>query len=212
MDLGVPLREHGPADIEVLRDQLLRQPMAFWDMDRASRLKNAGKRPGDAVFYYNDMPACISRRPLAEAESGYISVLRYPDRPLFGEIQELIETFILPLFPTCDLMRVQLAQLPPGAVITPHMDTHILALIHRLHVPLVTHDKVKFTIAEQTFFLKEGLLYDLNNTVLHSVENQSDIMRVHLMVDMLPHSVARIRYYDSEEAIKSAVARMAVSI
>jgi hypothetical protein len=204
MDLGKPIVEHGTADIAQLREKMLQQPTAFWEIDRKSRTKLAGDRPGNAVFFYNDLPPCVERLPLIEARSGFVNVLHYVSRPLFAEIQTLIKTKIIPLFPNCDVLRVQLAELPPGQAIKPHYDRGILALIHRLHVPIVSHPQVKFVIAGQSFFLEEGMLYDLNNVVVHSVENNSDVMRIHLMVDMLPHSVARARYHNTEESMMSA--------
>ncbi len=204
MDLGQPLIEYGPVDIDRLRRELLQMPQEFWASDREARVRSAGQRPGDAVFFYHDKPPNVGGAPLQEARSGFISVRRFADRPLFAAIQELIDASVKPVFPQCDVMRVQLAELPPGQVIAPHRDTHILAVIHRMHVPLVTHPLVKFTIARQEFFLKEGHLYDLNNAVVHSVENKSDVMRVHLMVDMLPHTVARVRYFDSDAEMIAA--------
>jgi hypothetical protein len=205
MDIGKPLIEYGPADITELREQMLLQDKSFWDLDQANRVVLARNRPGNAVFFYNDMPACVDRTTLQEADCGYVNVLRYPGRPLFLEVQGLIEACIAPHFPDCDIMRVQLAELPPSAVITPHRDLHILAAVHRLHIPVVTHPGVKFIIADQSFFLESGFLYDLNNAVLHSVENNSDVMRVHLMVDMMPHALSRARYHDSEGSMISAV-------
>jgi hypothetical protein len=169
-------------------------------------MKLAGNRPGNAVFFYNDTPACLNRRPLDEARTGHINVLRYADRPLFAEVQSLIDVKVKPAFPDCDVMRVQLAELPPGSTIEPHRDTGILALIHRLHVPIVTHKGVIFYIGHEEFFLREGFLYDLNNVIVHAVRNTSEVMRVHLMIDMLPNTIARTRYFDSEDAIIAAVA------
>ena len=85
-------------------------------------------------------------------------------------------------------MRVQLAELPPGQIIAPHKDVGILALIHRMHIPIITHHDVKFIIDNQLFVLEEGVLYDLNNAVMHSVVNKSLVNRFHLLVDLLPHS------------------------
>ena len=204
MDIGKPLVEYGPVDITELREKMLGQPKEFWEIDRASRVKLAGDRPGNAVYFYNDKPSFISRPTVLEAQSGFVSVLRYANRPLFDEIQKLIDKQIKPKFSNCDVMRVQLAELPPGSEIEPHVDKHILARIHRLHIPIATHEGVKFIIAGQTFFLQEGRLYDLNNVVKHSVENKSNLMRVHLMIDMLPHLVAQARYYDTDASMKSA--------
>lgn len=205
MDIGKPLVEYGAVEISELRESMLEQSNDFWTIDRASRVKLAGDRPGNAVFFYHDGPPSVRRGTLHEARAGQVSVLRYAGRPLYSEIQELIDNKIKYCFPDCDVMRVQLAELPPGQIIEPHTDVGILNLIHRLHVPIVTHPGVKFIIAGQSFFLEEGKLYDLNNAVEHSVENRSDVMRVHLMIDVLPHSVARARYYDTEEAMASAV-------
>jgi hypothetical protein len=206
MDLGKPLVEYGPVNFADLREKMQGLPKDYWEVDRASRVKLAGNRPGNAVFFYNDTPPFLNNRPLEEARSGHLRVLRYPERGLFAEIDKLIDEAIKPLFKECDVMRVQLAELPPGQIIRPHRDTKILSLIHRLHVPIVTHPDVVFTIAGQTYRLEEGNLYDLNNAVIHSVENRSDVLRVHLMVDMLPHTVARARYFDTESEMVAAAA------
>ena len=205
MDLGRPLIEYPTVDVAQLVSTMLALPPEFWECDRASRVKLAQDRPGNAVFYFNDAPTFVKRRPLAEAQSGVVNVMRYVDRPLFAEIAELIEKDIAPHFPSCDPMRVQLAELPPGQVILPHKDVGILALIHRLHVPLVTHPDVNFLIEDQTFHLAAGRLYDLNNAVTHSVENRSDATRIHLLVDLLPPSLARASYHDSEAEMVAAV-------
>jgi hypothetical protein len=207
MDIGKPLIAYGSVDIEDLRGKMLALPPAFWDMDAASRAKVAGGRPGRAVFLYNPMPPTVRRLMLAEARAnGTVSVLRYPDRPLFDDIRALIDEQIQPLFPDCDPIWAQLAELPPGGVIEPHSDSHILAMVHRLHVPIVTHDKVTFMIDEGAFHLKADTLYDLNNVAVHAVTNESDVMRIHLLVDMMPHSIGRARYFDDLATMAAAVA------
>ena len=196
MDLGKPLIEYGAVDVSDILSKLPSLPEDYWVEDRASRVKLAGNRPGNAVFLYNDAPSFISRHTLPEAQSGVVNVLRYPNKGLF---------------PDCDVMRVQLAELPPGQVISPHRDLGILAVIHRLHVPLVTHELVKFMIQRQFFNLKVGHLYDLNNAVVHGVENKSDVMRIHLMVDMLPRRLARAVYHDTEADMAKAVGMTATA-
>jgi Aspartyl/Asparaginyl beta-hydroxylase len=206
MDLGKPLTQYGPVDISELRKKMSTLPASYWEMDRAARVAIAGNRPGNAVYFYNDLPAFARRDVLAEARSGVVRVFRQANRPLFREIDNLIQSHVQPLFPECKVMKVQLAELPPSGVIPPHRDGNILASVHRLHVPLVTHKNVKFLIGDQVFFLAEGVLYDLNNVVLHSVKNESDVMRVHLLIDMLPASVANARYFDTEAEFLSGVA------
>jgi len=205
MDLGVPLVDYGPVDIGGLRAQMLAQPAEFWTIDQEARTAAAGDRPGGAIYFCNPRPPRVRRVALEEARSGVISVLRYVGRPLFNDIERLINAHVRDQFPDCDLLRLQLAELPPGQVIAPHRDVNILTLVHRLHVPLVTHPDVQFTIDGKDFFLETGRLYDLNNVVTHSVSNPSDVMRVHLLIDMLPHSVARARYFDDEDEMIRAL-------
>ena len=206
MDLGRPLVDYGAVSIDQLRERMLQLPPEFWGADAASRKAVAKDRPGNAVFFYNDAPAGVTRQTFNEAKTGFVSVLRKQHQPLFAEIQDLIETSVQPRFPDCDVIRVQLAELPPGRTIEPHRDIGILAMIHRMHVPLVTHKRVTFIIDGKQFFLAPGNLYDLNNAVIHSVENRSNVMRVHLMIDMMPHTVARARYYDDEKEMLAACA------
>ena len=209
MDIGKPLIDYGGIDAGELRRKMLALPPEYWNTDAASRTKVAGERPGNAVFFYNPMPPMIRRMILAEAKmSGKVSVLRYTDRPLFREIQALIDNHIQPLFPACDVIWAQLAELPPGGVIALHSDRHILAAVHRLHVPLVTDGNVEFMIGGGTFHLAPDTLYDLNNVMTHAVYNRGKVLRVHLLVDMMPHAIGRARYFDDEAEMAAAVAFM----
>jgi len=169
---------------------------SFWELDAESRMRLAAARKGRAVFFYNDVPAEIMRNPLLEVKSGRLSVARYPERPLFSDIQKILDGLVAVCFPSCSVVRVQLAELPPGCKIPPHRDQNVLAIMHRLHVPIVTHHDVIFMIDGDSYHLDAGILYELNNCVPHAVDNNSNVLRVHLLIDMLPHDLARVFYYD----------------
>lgn len=205
MDIGRPLFDYGPVDVEDLRAKLELVPPSFWDVDSASRSRVAGDRPGRAVFFYNDLPAGVDRYSISEVGSGRLSALTYPQRPLFPEIRQLIDRAVRPHFPHCDPVRVQLAELPPGRAIAPHSDRYILTMMHRLHIPLVTDENVRFMIDRQTYVLKAGRLYELNNVMVHAVENTGKINRIHLLIDMLPRTVAQARYFDALEDMVDAL-------
>lgn len=79
------------------------------------------------------------------------------------------------------------AKLPAGKEITPHVDPgYYLSTVHRLHIPIITNDKVLFTVGGTTFHMEEGVLYELNNRLMHSVKNLGDSDRIHLIVDIIP--------------------------
>jgi hypothetical protein len=46
---------------------------------------------------------------------------------------------------------------------------------------------VIFTVFNKSVNLKEGICYELNNAIPHSVENNSADSRIHLIIDVLPN-------------------------
>ncbi len=110
------------------------------------------------------------RPALAEAADHY-------DQSSKGK--ELIEQFGLGYF-----IRANLVRLTSGGEITPHTDGNFsLVHSHRIHLPIVTNDEVRFTVGSETVNLKEGELYEINNRRTHSVKNAGPEDRVHLIMD-----------------------------
>ena len=88
-------------------------------------------------------------------------------------------------FKNMKIYKMTLVGLPSGGIILPHIDTAIpLRCVHRIHIPVVTHPDIKVCIANKEFHLEAGKIYNFNNTLLHSVKNPSDIMRIHIIVDV----------------------------
>jgi len=86
-------------------------------------------------------------------------------------------------------VNILFAKLLPHTIIHPHRDVSDLLLnIHRLHLPIITNENVDFYIHNKKYNLKEGTLYEINNALAHSVENNSSFDRVHLILDILPYS------------------------
>ena len=83
-------------------------------------------------------------------------------------------------------VRIILVKLSAKGEINPHKDHgYSLSRAHRLHLPIITNDKVEFTIDGVTKNLAEGELYEINNRGLHSVKNLSNSARVHLILDFV---------------------------
>ena len=58
--------------------------------------------------------------------------------------------------------------------------------IHRIHIPLITNKDVIFNINGEVKNLRTGECWEMNNNIPHSVQNNSDMDRVHLVIDILP--------------------------
>ena len=84
------------------------------------------------------------------------------------------------------LIRASLVRLPAGASIAEHRDMNFsLTHSHRIHLPIVTNDDVRFTVGKESINLREGQLYEINNRRLHSVHNNGTEARVHLILDFI---------------------------
>lgn len=85
---------------------------------------------------------------------------------------------------------VVFAKLPPSKVITPHSDPGFyLSIVHRLHIPIFTNEHCYFCLDNHKIHMEEGFLYEINNLMVHSVENNGNTDRIHLIVDIIPNSV-----------------------
>lgn len=81
-------------------------------------------------------------------------------------------------------IRASLVRLAAGCGIAEHRDMNFsLTHSHRIHLPIITNDEVWFTVGGESINLREGQLYEINNRRLHSVQNDGDEDRVHLILD-----------------------------
>jgi hypothetical protein len=113
--------------------------------------------------------------------------------------------FFLQTFKT-DIYLVRLLKLNAGGIIKFHTDEIVFNNtnnIIRCHLPIITHPNVLFKIGEPLQkpapgysiwnakviyeqFLEPGYLWYTNVNCLHSVENKSNIDRIHLVFDIRP--------------------------
>lgn len=104
-----------------------------------------------------------------------------------GILQPVLAAVEEALGPGC-CCRILLASLPPSCRIMPHRDHgRAYEMTHRVHIPIQTDPKVRFSIDGQDYHLEAGEIYEVNNQLEHGVTNASRVDRVHLLVDFLEH-------------------------
>jgi len=83
------------------------------------------------------------------------------------------------------IIRAILVNLKSKSNIGKHIDNgESLSICHRIHIPIITNRDVFFKINKEVKNLKEGEMWEINNSEkIHSVINNSDKDRVHLIVD-----------------------------
>lgn len=102
----------------------------------------------------------------------------------FSEIKPFYEK----IYGEGDFMRAVLIKLKKQCKIKEHMDTgKSLIQSYRTHIPIVTHENVVFSVDNEKKYMKEGEIWEIANQKMHYVENNSEIDRIHLMVDYINH-------------------------
>lgn len=85
----------------------------------------------------------------------------------------------------CPLLAVRLLKLNAGAIIKEHKDAELCFEKGeiRIHIPVVTNDKVEFYLDKERIYLQEGECWYMNFNLPHSIVNKSNTDRVHLVID-----------------------------
>ncbi len=102
---------------------------------------------------------------------------------VFLEISPYLKT-VLKNF-QCPLQAVRLLKLNAGSSIKEHRDAELNFESGeiRLHIPVLTHADVEFILDKERLSLQEGECWYLNFNLLHAINNNSPINRVHLVID-----------------------------
>lgn len=162
-------------DPTALKDDLARLANSGW-IDHFVKQNYEGQRsviplrgPADAThpvrMIYSD-PSCIE----------------FSDTPFLEHtpyLKQVLSSF------NCSLQSVRLMKLSADSKIKEHRD-HDLSLeegIVRLHVPIVTNDQVDFRLNSKRVVMKEGECWYLRLSDPHSVQNNGQVDRIHLVID-----------------------------
>lgn len=185
------IRRLGPVDIAALKAAVLAIPEAVWDAENAGKPNRfeALDRTRHIVFRFVD-----SVRDWRGSH----------DRPAWAEWRALIEpvlqravapyAYANGVFP-----RVMLARMAAGGEIKPHRDANAAAKWpHKIHVPLLTNEKVTFYVDGVGYHLPEGEAAEVNNMGVHAVKNDGDSDRIHLIFE----------YYDADQPEPAWLARV----
>lgn len=93
-------------------------------------------------------------------------------------------------FVGCATSKIMLSSLRAHAQVPPHVDANPSSLVpHKVHVPLITNPDVTFVIDGERHHLAVGRAYEINNLLMHSVENAGGRDRVHFIFEIYSNGV-----------------------
>jgi len=83
-------------------------------------------------------------------------------------------------------------KLPAHKNVGEHTDKRdYLGAVRRHHVAITTNENVLFFVNKESKNMKVGDCWEINNSQLHSVENNGDTERIHLLIDILPNKFVK---------------------
>ncbi len=83
-----------------------------------------------------------------------------------------------------DFIRLLLVKLKKHSTISPHQDSgDSLVSCKRTHIAVITNPLVTFIVGGEEKNMKEGEIWEINNQLTHSVDNNSDYDRIHFIID-----------------------------
>lgn len=79
-------------------------------------------------------------------------------------------------------------KMPAHKSVGEHMDRmDYLGAVRRHHIAITTNEEVLFFVNKEPKHMRVGECWEINNSRLHSVENNGESDRIHLMIDILPN-------------------------
>lgn len=119
-----------------------------------------------------------------------------------GDVFRIVEEILEPL--PCEFQRIRFAKLLPGAFLEPHTDAIDQSFglqdseIARIAVPLQTNEKATFSVypkgkdgPEMKKHLQLGHYYYTDVKGWHSIANEGDTDRIHLLIDCISNKEFR---------------------
>lgn len=179
MDIGQPLRELGAVDVTALSDAILAQDAEAWrENDHRQNAYEVHRDTESIVMIFTDSDAWPEL--VVQKMPGWDRLVDVAMPVMHGLIEQH--------YPAGGaIVRAMAAKLKAGGRITPHRDSHpSFHLGHRIHVPITTNRRVRFSIDGRPYRFEVGQAYEINNQLQHSVANKGDDDRITFIFDYIP--------------------------
>jgi len=185
MNFDDNFRRIGGANVEPIRALVASLEEADWDSQSVRQQRYEVHRDTQTIPLVHDY------------DFRHTNPTRHPALETFGPVIRPILAITADFFDTSEkgleltkkygvgyFIRANLVRLAAGGAIDEHRDGNFsLTHAHRVHVPIITNDRVLFNVGQETLCLPEGEIYEINNRRLHSVHNGGDAARIHLILD-----------------------------
>ena len=170
-------KNHGTYNIDAIKSHILKFADE-WFLDTSRQEQYSNHKDTESYFLY--------KSDLGWSKGAKFNYEVKSDDDL---LLEMVEPIIKDLEKIHDGVRgnVLIIKLKANQNIPSHFDDgDYLVYSRRHHVAIITSQETKFGVGLEKINMLEGECWEINNTRLHSVKNNSDIDRVHLLIDIMP--------------------------
>jgi hypothetical protein len=183
MKLSNPLKIIDTLDVAPLQRKLAGTPQATWELRTFRQDSTIAQIDTESIILCWSGFATSTRD---EFRHDAFQTNQWTDEFQFFKSElESINATIAMHYPGGTL-RSMLTRLSPGGHIRSHKDLDpTFDRSHRLHLAIVTDSDVDFLIDGNTYHILEGSLVEFDNLRTHSVRNNGELSRIHLIVDVL---------------------------
>ena len=169
-------RHLGSTDVKALIQRVRQIPESLWDAQNEAK--------PNKIAQLND-----TRHILFRFTTDTNRVFDYSDHPVLWDGWKDV---LLPImeqaakylgYTDYRFPRVMFARVPAGGDISGHYDGEASHYIHKIHVPLLTNERVLFRVGRKEMHLPAGEIYEVNNKRIHAVTNGGSTDRIHLIFE-----------------------------
>lgn len=178
MNIDTPLRPLGGVDVEPLQRAILGLDDQVWlsNQDRQNDYEVHSQTQSVVMVFCDGPMTDLS----VTKESGWDALADDAIPIMHAIIERCYE-------PGGTIIRAMAAKLLKDGRINPHFDKHqSFRCSHRIHVPITTNPRVRFTIDGKPIRMEIGQAYEINNQKVHSVMNRGAEDRITFIFDYLP--------------------------
>jgi Aspartyl/Asparaginyl beta-hydroxylase len=174
----------------MMKNAVFKLPFLFDEqrlsIDLETCLKAEWKAHFNSQDYVGSWTSIALRSPTGKADdiSTFTTEKGFSDTPLLEKcpyFKEIVESF------ECEKETVRLLRLSPNSVVKEHNDFQLGYEygFFRLHIPIKTSSEVSFRVGGNEIPMNAGECWYANFHLPHSVANQSNFERIHLVIDCL---------------------------
>lgn len=181
MDIESPLRDLGGVESDALRTAILQLDEEAWlANERRQNDYEVHRQTRSVVLVFCDGPM----HNLEVSKSDGWDLLAETAVPVMHDIIRRHYS------PGGTIIRAMAANLLAGGRINSHFDSHTsFRMSHRIHVPITTNPRVRFTIDGRPYRFEVGKAYEINNQKTHSVINSGHEDRITFIFDYMPAEI-----------------------